>query len=749
MLYKNMALAIALALSCGISYASQSPRNLLRIEQATPDILQLLIERNIDIDQVRGLGSASGWMPDGVPQIDIWVSAEEQLWLQSQDISAHSIPNQAHEMWQWIQDNPVQATRDDRPYHDHDDLTTALQDLAAANPTLCHLESIGDSEQGREIWALKLTDNPTIEEDEPEFRFMATIHGDEPVGTEMCIYMIETLVAGYGVNTRITNLVDNVELWFLPMHNPDGNALGQRANANGYDLNRNFPDWFDDRDNTTTGRPQEVGVLMDWTWEHNFILSTMYHGGAAVANYPWDNNENNSSVFSPTPDEDVAYAVSYLYASTNSYMLNGGFTDGITNGADWYAVSGGVQDWCYSWNGEMCITMELGNTKWPSYTTLDSYWAQNEESMFAMAEFCLRGVRGIVTDANTGLPLDDVNVYLDDREFPTFTDGAVGDYHRLAMPGTYSLTFEKEGYNSQTVSNVSVGSGDATVVDVQLVPETPEPDLLLTSVEILDGDDGALDPGESAQLRLTVLNDGTDFAFSASATLGTTSPWLSITSAANQNLGDINPAAQAQASWNIEVDAGAPVGAVVGFDLQMACTGFSFDDSFQRTIGLEGEDFESATFSSWPWVQGAHPWTIVADPSGSSSYVAQSGNIGHDTESELSVTHTSTMADEISFRLAVSSEATYDYLVFYVDGDETDSWSGNVDWTTVSYTVSAGTHTFLWAYEKDGSVSNGSDCAWIDDIVFPTTAPPVYPELSLSDSSFEMYLEPGPTDNKA
>ncbi len=749
MLHKNMALALALAVSCSISFASPATKSLLRIEHATPEILQLIVDQGLDVDNVRGLGSASGFLPEGVPQIDLWASADEVLWLESNGISAHGIRNEAHEMWQWLQDNPVDATRDDRAYHNHADLTTALQDLATANPTLCHLESIGNSVQGREIWAMKVSDNPTVEEDEPEFRFMATIHGDEPVGTEMCVYMIETLVAGYGTDTRITNLVDNVELWFVPMYNPDGNALGQRYNANGYDLNRNFPDWYDDRDNTTSGRPLEVGLLMEWSWQHNFILSTMYHGGAQVANYPWDNNETGSSVFSPTPDEDVAYAVSYLYASTNTYLLNGGFTDGITNGAEWYSVSGGVQDWCYSMGGEMCITMELSNTKWPSYTTLDNYWAANEEGMFAMAEFCLRGVRGIVTDANTGLPLDDVNVYLDDREFPTYTDGAVGDYHRLAMPGTYSLTFEKDGYFSQTVSSVSVGSGAATVVDVQLVPETPQPELLLTSIEILDGNDGMLDPGESAQLQVTVLNDGTDIAYAASALLSTTSPWLTISSTGTQSLGQMNPSASSTASWSIEVDSEAPAGAIVGFDLQMNCTGSSFSDSFQRTIGLEGEDFESAGFESWPWTQGSYPWTIVADPSGVSSYAAKSGSITHSQDSELQITHTSTMADEISFRRAVSSESGYDYLKFYVDGSEVDSWSGTVSWATVSYTVSAGTHTYKWAYEKDVNTSSGSDCAWIDDIVFPTTAPPVFPELALSDSDFEMYLEPGTSGSQS
>jgi hypothetical protein len=70
----------------------------------------------------------------------------------------------------------------------------------------------------------------------------------------------------------------------------------------------------------------------------------------------------------------------------------------------------------------------------------------------------------------------------------------------------------------------------------------------------------------------------------------------------------------------------------------------------------------------------------------------------------------------------VSSEATYDFLRFYIDNTEKDAWSGEEDWAEVTYNVSAGTHTFKWIYEKDYSVANGDDCAWVDFIIFPPTA---------------------------
>ena len=80
---------------------------------------------------------------------------------------------------------------------------------------------------------------------------------------------------------------------------------------------------------------------------------------------------------------------------------------------------------------------------------------------------------------------------------------------------------------------------------------------------------------------------------------------------------------------------------------------------------------------------------------------------------------------EISFYYKVSSEANYDFLRFYLDGDEQSNWSGNSNWTEVNFPVSAGNRTFEWVYEKDGSVSSGSDCAWIDYIIFPATEQPI------------------------
>ena len=76
----------------------------------------------------------------------------------------------------------------------------------------------------------------------------------------------------------------------------------------------------------------------------------------------------------------------------------------------------------------------------------------------------------------------------------------------------------------------------------------------------------------------------------------------------------------------------------------------------------------------------------------------------------------------MNFYKKVSSESGWDKLFFYIDNVEKGNWSGEVAWSQETFPVTTGTHTFKWSYSKDGSVSSGNDCAWVDDIQFPPTS---------------------------
>jgi PKD repeat protein len=135
----------------------------------------------------------------------------------------------------------------------------------------------------------------------------------------------------------------------------------------------------------------------------------------------------------------------------------------------------------------------------------------------------------------------------------------------------------------------------------------------------------------------------------------------------------------------------------------------------------EAVDNETLTFTK----SGNADWYKVTDVYYYDGDAAKSGTITHNqsTTIETDVTVGSTQA--VKFYWKVSSEASYDYLRFYIDGVEKTKIAGTVDWTQVAYNITAGTHTLKWSYTKDVSVSSGSDCGWVDklEITAPASDP--------------------------
>jgi hypothetical protein len=359
-------------------------------------------------------------------------------------------------------------------YHTYSQIGAFLQGVAGDHPDITRFYSLGLSEEGRHLWAIEITDSPDVEEDEPEFRYISTMHGDEWVGNEMCLYFIDHLTDNYGVDPDITGLVDQIDIWIMPLMNPDGYVRVQRENAHGVDLNRDFPDPYTSPENTTEGRAAETAVIMNWSFDSSFMLSANMHAGALVVNYPFDNNENGASVYTPTPDDDMFIWISEEYSQHNSPMWNSPyFYHGITNGAAWYAISGGMQDWNYHYMGSNEVTLELSDTKIPPASQLPTYWDQNRESMLAYMATCLIGVRGIVADADSGTPLA-ATVTVVDRDHEIYTDPDVGDYHRMLLPGVYDMRFEADGYEPLIITDVVVNEGPATRLDVGLPWPPPQ-----------------------------------------------------------------------------------------------------------------------------------------------------------------------------------------------------------------------------------------------------------------------------------
>ncbi len=233
------------------------------------------------------------------------------------------------------------------------------------------------------------------------------------------------------------------------------------------------------------------------------------------------------------------------------------------------------------------------------------------------------------------------------------------------------------------------------------------------------GGDGILDPGETATLLIPLTNIGNAVSPEIFTQLVNGSPDIITIISGNFALNALNPAEEGTAEFEIEVDAGVTPGTIATFGFISTSGAYNTSFTFFPSIGLITEDFETGDFSQFDWQMGTFGWQITNVQPHEGVYCAQSIDISNNQTASISVTMDIPVNGEISFWKKVSSEANYDYLRFYINNQEQGEWAGEVTWSQEIFPVSAGSVTFKWAYEKDGSVSNGSDCAWIDYIVFP------------------------------
>jgi hypothetical protein len=271
-------------------------------------------------------------------------------------------------------------------YPNYQQITQKLQEFAQKYPQIVKLFSVGKSVQGRDLWMLKISDNVNVDEVEPEFKFISSMHGDEITGRELTIRLIDEMLKSYGSDQRITDLINNTEIFIMPSMNPDGSEMRRRANANGSDLNRDFPEFVRNDSNTPQGRQPETQAIMNFQKDRNFALSANFHGGAVCVNYPWD------ARYDAHPFESLVKDFSQAYADLNTPMRNSReFAGGITNGARWYVLRGGMQDWSSVWHNDLQVTIELSNSKWPSYSQIPNFYLENKDSMLKYIELVHQG----------------------------------------------------------------------------------------------------------------------------------------------------------------------------------------------------------------------------------------------------------------------------------------------------------------------------------------------------------------------
>jgi len=365
-----------------------------------------------------------------------------------------------------------------------------MANFATNYPALCNIDTIlSTTPSGNyRILVARISDNVNTPENEPQLLFSSSMHGDETTGYYLMLRMINYLLTNYGSIQQVTTLVNGAEIWICPLANPEGTyynsspagstvANSRRGNLAGVDLNRNYPDPRDGQNPDGYAWQPETVAFMNFADLHHFNFGANFHGGAEVMNYPWDTwtTTGNSNADRLWWEHICTDYVATARQVSSSYMSDATVAaDGVTEGGDWYVITGGRQDYMNFYKQCREVTIELDDEKTTATENLQGMWNINYNSLLNLMQESLYGVRGVITDSCSGQPIRAkvwVNSYdqVNDSS-QVYSALPVGNYHKYMIAGTYSITYSAPGYTSKTVNNVVLANSSATVVNVSLAP---------------------------------------------------------------------------------------------------------------------------------------------------------------------------------------------------------------------------------------------------------------------------------------
>jgi PKD repeat protein len=347
-------------------------------------------------------------------------------------------------------------------------------------PEMCTIENILTLESGHELLVARINNgNP---DGKAQFLYSSSIHGDETTGYILTLRLIDYLLSNYGIDEEVTNLVDQTDIWICPLANPDGTYYlndntvsgSVRFNANGVDLNRNYADPEDGQHPDGNLWQPETVAFMNLAEEQHFTMGANFHGGAEVLNYPWD------TWFRRHPDDAWWIFVCREYVDTvHEYAPNGYLTDlnnGITNGYDWYTITGGRQDYMNFYHQCREVTAEISSIKTLPASQLQAFWNYNYRSMLNYVQQATFGFTGTVIDSISREPivakLTLVGHDHDADSSHVYSVMPLGAYHRPVKSGTYDLTFSATGYYSKTLNDIQISDYESIVNNIELAPGT-------------------------------------------------------------------------------------------------------------------------------------------------------------------------------------------------------------------------------------------------------------------------------------
>ncbi|MFO8055383.1 MAG: M14 family zinc carboxypeptidase [Bacteroidales bacterium] len=430
-------------------------------------------------DQIVGIQGVYPEKPSG-EGIIAYVNADGMAGLKKQQVDFYLLPHPNEQRAALTMDRSADQLKAPlTSYPTYDAYQTMMHNYAMAFPSICRLDTFKVLPSGRQLLMMVIHNEPDSVGRNPVFLYTSSMHGDETGGFILMMNLIDTLLNAYGQKPRITDLVDNIKICINPLANPDGMYAGgnqtisgaTRTNSNGVDLNRNFPDPEAGPHPDGYAWQPETNAFMDLADSMGFHMSSNIHSGAEVVNYPWDTWANTHANENWWLHVGQEYADTARKYSPANYFNDPAFPGGVTNGYDWYSISGGRQDYMNFFQGGREMTLELSYQKITPETALKQLWNYNKRSLLNYAEQAVYGVSGRITDSASGKPLK-AKVFVDGMDADSthiYSRAQDGYYHRWFDAGSYTLSFSKPGYKTGKIP-LTMANYQHQPLNVELVP---------------------------------------------------------------------------------------------------------------------------------------------------------------------------------------------------------------------------------------------------------------------------------------
>ncbi len=474
---RKITLAILCCLCVGIMAYAQSaqfnpawPETYVQVRVGQSDLDNLA--RNFSVDKVTHLGN-------GLFDVRLCVGSREYDTFTATGIPFQHVSSEKPQVN--MATSYAQLIQQWNRYPTYSTYLAAMDTFRTQFPQLCEIDTILDQTPGgHKILVAHISSSLHDRGTRPSVFYSSTIHGDEVVGYYMMIRLIYYLLHNYATDTEVQQIVDNVDLWICPIENPDGtyhtsnnnlnsSPYSTRYNFNGVDLNRSYP--LVGAATAFRDLQPEVQAMIEFGSAHHFTLSANLHGGAEVFNYPWD---TWTSYQRPHADDNWWYYLGRKFADTchtysSSYMHEE--DNGVTEGGDWYVITGSRQDYYNYYLQCREVTIEVCNSKVLQSNYLPNYWGYIYHSFLNNLKEAQYGFSGVVTDSLTLEPIE-ASVVIenhDDNVSFVYAHLPMGDYHRPVKGGTYQVTYSAAGYYPKTIT-LTATDEQATVQNVALVP---------------------------------------------------------------------------------------------------------------------------------------------------------------------------------------------------------------------------------------------------------------------------------------